>query len=220
MRPRSPLPAVLALALVLAAGPLAAQDAAAVASRASRIYRGLSSLRAEFHQVIEDRMIGTQESRGHLIQAGEAKLVMRFSDPKGDAIVIDGTQVWIYTPSTTPGQVIRTPISHDPVYGPNVLQRILDRPTERYQLRYVAADTLAGAGVADVVEFVPNVADPLFRRALIWFDRGDGLPRRLELHEMTGVRRTLDLARIQVNATLPRDTFVFQVPAGVRVIAP
>jgi outer membrane lipoprotein carrier protein len=145
---------------------------------------------------------------------------MRFSDPKGDAIVIDGTQVWIYTPSTTPGQVIRTPISHDPVYGPNVLQRILDRPTERYQLRYVAADTLAGAGVADVVEFVPNVADPLFRRALIWFDRGDGLPRRLELHEMTGVRRTLDLARIQVNATLPRDTFVFQVPAGVRVIAP
>ncbi|HEX9755847.1 MAG TPA: outer membrane lipoprotein carrier protein LolA [Gemmatimonadales bacterium] len=196
---------------------LAAQDADAIASRASRIYRGLASIQADFHQVIEDRMIGTQESKGQLIQAGDAKLVMRFSDPKGDEIVIDGDYVWLYTPSTTPGQVIRTPVSHDPVYGPNVLARILDRPTERYRVSHLRADTL-GDLVVDVLEFVPNVGDPLFRRAVIWFDRRDGLPRRLELDEMTGVRRTLDLSRIRVNVPVSAGTFTFKVPAGVRVV--
>lgn len=196
---------------------LAAQDADAIATRASRLYRGLSSIQADFHQVIEDRMIGTQESKGQLIQAGDAKLVMRFSDPKGDAIVVDGEYVWLYTPSTTPGQVIRTPVSHDPVYGPNVLARILDRPTERYQISHLRTDILGDLAV-DVLEFVPNVSDPLFRRAVIWFDRRDGLPRRLELDEMTGVRRTLDLSRIRLNVSVSPDTFTFKVPAGVRVV--
>jgi hypothetical protein len=30
---------------------------------------------------------------------------MRFTDPNGEAIVMDGEYIWIYTPSTTPGQV-------------------------------------------------------------------------------------------------------------------
>ncbi len=210
---------LLLAALVLAgsADHAAAQDPAVIASRASRAYRTLTSFRADFHQVIEDRMIGTQESRGELIQSGEVKLVMRFSDPRGDAIVIDGTHVWIYTPSTTPGQVIRAPVSHDPVYGPNVLARLLDRPAERYELAHVGTETIDGA-VTDAVEFVPNTADPLVRRATVWIDRREGLPRRLEFMEIGGVRRTLHLSRIRTNLPLARDTFVFQVPSGVRVI--
>lgn len=210
--------AALLVGLLVAAAPaLEAQDPAVIAGRASRIYRSLSSLRADFQQIIEDRMIGTQESRGELIQSGEAKLVMRFSDPKGDMIVLDGTHVWIYTPSTTPGQVIRMNIQHDPVYGPNVLARILDRPADRYRLTWLRAETLGGVA-ADVVEFIPNVADPLFRKATIWFDREQGLPRQLVLHEMTGVVRTLTLSRIRLNASLNSRTFVFDVPPGVRVV--
>lgn len=200
-----------------AATGLPAQDPASIAGRASRLYRNLTSLRADFHQVIEDRMIGTQESRGELIQSGGAKLVMRFSDPKGDMIVLDGTHVWIYVPSTTPGQVIRMNIQHDPVYGPNVLARILDRPAERYQLEWLETKTIGG-GVTDAVVFTPNVADPLFRKATIWFDRTDGLPRRLMLDELTGVRRTLDLSRLRLNVPTNAGTFRFDVPSGVRVV--
>jgi outer membrane lipoprotein carrier protein len=197
--------------------PLSAQDPAEIAGRASRLYQGLTSLQAEFVQVIEDRMIGTQEAAGELIQAGNAQLVMKFSDPKGDKIVLDGTHMWVYTPSTTPGQVIRMELPHDPVYGPNVLARILDRPTERYQLRWVGSEVIDGVET-DGVEFVPNVADPLFRRAVIWIDRGRGLPRRLELNELTGIHRTLDLTRIRLNTPVSAKTFAFQVPSGVRVV--
>lgn len=199
-------------------GEAAAQEnGAAVAARAGRTYRALTSIRATFRQTIEDRMIGTQESRGELVQSGNATLAMRFSDPAGDAIVLDGTHVWLYTPSTTPGQVIRMGIPNDPVYGPNVLARILDKPTERYETTLLRADTLEGRRV-DVVEFIPNVADPLFRRAVIWFDRESFLPRRLELDELTGIRRILTLSRIRVNTSVARREFTFDVPSGVRVV--
>ncbi len=210
--------ALLAIgALVLSPPAAGAQDAEAVALRAGRVYRSLSSLRASFTQTIEDRMIGSQDSRGELVQAGNANLAMRFSDPKGEAIVLDGTYAWVYTPSTAPGQVIRMPIPNDPVYGPNVLARILDKPTERYAVRSLGKERLED-GLMDAVEFTPNVADPLFRRAVIWFDPQSGLPRRLVLDELTGVRRTLTLSRIRVNGPVSRKDFTFEVPGGVRVI--
>lgn len=207
-------PALVALAA--AAAPFQ-EDIAPLVSRAGRVYRGLSSLRADFQQTIEDRMIGTQRSSGELVQAGAANLAMRFRDPKGDAIILDGTSVWLYTPSTTPGQVIRMAIPSDPVYGPNVLARILDRPTERYAIRRLRRDQLDGRAV-DVVEFIPNSADPLFRRAVIWLDTESALPRRLELDEMTGVYRTLTLSRIRTNTPTTRAEFTFVVPSGTRIV--
>jgi outer membrane lipoprotein carrier protein len=142
---------------------------------------------------------------------------MRFSDPAGDAIILDGTYLWLYTPSTTPGQVIRMALPSDPVYGPNVLARILDKPAERYETTLLRADSVDGRPV-DVVEFIPNGGDPLFRRAVIWLDRENYLPRRLELDELTGVRRTLTLSKIRTNTAISRREFAFDVPAGVRVV--
>jgi len=207
----------IALGLALGATNAAAQDAEAIALRAGRTFRALSSIRASFEQVIDDRMIGTQQSRGELVQSGNARLAMRFSDPKGDLVLLDGTSVWIYTPSTTPGQVIRMPIPTDPVYGPNVLSRILDRPTERYQVSWVREETVEGKP-ADVVEFIPTTEDPLFSRAVIWVDRAQSLPRRLELDERTGVHRTLILSRLRTNVVVGKNEFVFEVPDGVRVV--
>ena len=201
----------------VAVSPAHAQDAEAIAVRAGRTFRGLSSFKASFEQVIEDRMIGTQNSKGELSQAGSAHLAMRFSDPKGDLVLLDGTSVWIYTPSTTPGQVIRMAIPTDPVYGPNVLSRILDKPTERYQVTWVREEIVDGKPV-DVVEFLPTTEDPLFSKAVIWIERSTSLPRRLELDERTGVHRTLILSRLRTNVPTGRNEFVFQVPDGVRVV--
>jgi outer membrane lipoprotein-sorting protein len=62
------------------------------------------------------------------------------------------------------------------------------------------------------------VADLPFERANVWLDRGDALPRRLEITERGGALRTLTLAKVQVNQRVPDSTFVFQVPSGVRVV--
>ena len=211
---------LLLVALSVAASPHAAraQDANAIVGRSSRVYRSLSSLKADFVQVIDNPMIDSAESRGTLVQAGPDKLAMRFTDPPGEAIVIDGRSVWVYTPSTTPGQVIRMGVpSGGPVYGYNILAWLLDRPAERYTASYLRTERVNGRSM-DVVELVPAVPDLPFERAVLWLDREDGLPRRLEIAEHSGATRTLALSKLRVNQSVPDRTFAFEVPAGVRVV--
>lgn len=208
----------LLLLSLLATAPAAAQDAQAVIGKAARVYRSLSSLQADFVQVIDNPMIDSAESRGTLAQAGPAKLAMRFSDPPGEAIVIDGKHVWVYTPSTVPDQVVRMAVPNSgPVYGYNLLAWLLDRPAERYRPSYIRSDRIDGK-TADIIQLIPAVPDLPFTKAVIWIDRESALPRRLEIHEQSGAIRTLALKRIRINQTLPDRTFAFMVPAGARVV--
>jgi outer membrane lipoprotein carrier protein len=211
--------ALLAAAVLTAVASRAeAQDAAAIVGRSSRVYRSLASMRADFVQVIDNPMIDSAESRGTLVQAGPSKLAMRFTDPPGEAIVIDGQHVWVYTPSTVPGQVLRMKLpSGGPVYGYNIIAWLLDKPAERYQPRYLRQDAVNGRPV-DVIELMPAVPDLPFERATLWLDRADALPRRLEITERGGALRTLTLSKVQVNQRVPDSTFAFRVPSGVRVV--
>jgi outer membrane lipoprotein carrier protein len=207
----------LLLGLVLAA-PLSGQSAQSVVGRSAQVYRSLSSMRADFVQVIDNPMIDSTESRGALVQAGPAKFAMRFTDPPGEAIVVDGQHVWVYTPSTVPGQVIRLAVpSGGPVYGYNILAWLLDRPAERYQASLLKSEELNGRAM-DVVELVPAVPDLPFEKAVLWLDREDALPRRFKITERSGAVRTLTLSRLRVNQTVPAKTFTFEVPKGVRVV--
>ena len=167
-----------------------APDAQAIIGRSARVYRSLKSLRADFVQLIDNPMIDSAESRGTLVQAGPAKLAMRFSDPPGEAIVIDGEHVWVYTPSTVPDQVVRLSVPNGgPVYGYNLLAWFLDRPSERYQPSYLRTEKLGGRAL-DVIQLIPAVPDLPFTKAILWLDREDALPRKLEIHEESGATRT------------------------------
>jgi outer membrane lipoprotein carrier protein len=195
-----------------------AQDAQAIIGRAARVYRSLASLQADFVQVIDNPMIDSAESKGTLVQAGPAKLSMRFSDPPGEAVVVDGEHVWVYTPSTVPDQVIRLSVpSGGPVYGYNLLAWLLDRPAERYHPSYLKSERIDGR-TTDAIQLIPAVPNLPFTKAVVWIDREDALPRRLEIHEESGATRTLSLSHLRVNQSVPAATFEFKVPSGVRVV--
>jgi outer membrane lipoprotein carrier protein len=211
-------PLLLFILALLLAPPASAQDAQAIIGRSAQVYRSLGSLRADFVQVIDNPMIDSAESKGTLVQAGPVKFAMRFSDPPGEAIVIDGQHVWVYTPSTVPGQVVRLAVpSGGAVYGYNLLAWLLDRPAERYRASYLRSERIDGR-TTDVIQLVPAVPDLPFTQAVVWLDREDALPRRLEIQEQSGATRRLDLKRIRVNQSLPGRTFTFKVPNGVRVV--
>jgi outer membrane lipoprotein carrier protein len=204
--------------IVPGAEPVHAQDAQAIVGRSSRVYRSLASLTADFVQVIDNPMIDSSESRGTLIQAGPSKLSMRFTEPPGEAIVIDGEYVWVYTPSTVPNQVLRLAVpSGGPVYGYNLLAWFLDRPAERYRAKHLGEEKV-GSRAMDVVELIPAVPDLPFERAVLWLDREDALPRRLEITEKSGAVRSLSLSKLRVNRKVPDQAFKFEVPPGARVV--
>ncbi|HEV8399033.1 MAG TPA: outer membrane lipoprotein carrier protein LolA [Gemmatimonadales bacterium] len=195
------------------------QDPGPALDRASATYQTIRTLSAEFTQVITNPMLGAPDTtRGKLYQMRPSRFAMRFTRPRGDRIVADGRHLWLYTPSTTPGQVIRTTIpAASTSGGPNFIGQFVERPRERYRARYVRSDSVAGRGM-DVVELVPKTDDLPYSKAVVWIDRQDGLVRRVEIEETSGQQRTLVLSQLAVNRGVPGREFTFSPPAGLRVV--
>src|SRR6266478_5859467 len=175
---RNPHSAFVALGIFLG---LRTPDPWPILDRASATYQTITSLSADFVQVIVNPMIGTPDTtRGKLYQMRPSRFAMRFTEPKGDRIVADGRYLWLYTPSTVPGQVIRSRIPEVGTTGPNLIGQFVERPRQRYDARYLRADSLPG-GMADVVALVPKAKDQPYSEARIWVDRNNGLVRRIEI---------------------------------------
>jgi len=118
-----------------------------ILDRASATYQTITSLSADFVQIITNPMIGSPDTtRGRLYQMRPSRFAMRFTAPKGDRIVADGRFLWLYTPSTTPGQVIRSRIPEYGTTGPNLIGQFVEQPRERYTAQYVRADSLRRQG--------------------------------------------------------------------------
>ena len=208
------------LAALLGVRAAAAQDVTTALARAQGAYDDMRTLRAEFTQTISHPMLGAPEmSRGVLFLSPPGRFAMRFTDPEGDRIVADGQWLWIYAPSSVPDQVIRQPIPDAGTTTPNLFQQFVDRPLERYQARYLRADTAAGEAV-DVLRLVPRREGLPFREAEMAVARSDGWPRRLALVEASGQRRDLVFRRIEANAAIPPAEIRFSVPRGTKVVTP
>jgi len=207
-------------AVLLAASPLGAQDATNALRRADLAYRGLTTLSAEFTQTLVNPMLGAPEqARGVLFLAPPSKFAMRFTDPPGDRIVADGLWLWLFAPSTVPDQVIRQSIPRAGVASPNLMGQFVDRPFERYRVEYVREEELAGE-LVDVVRLTPRGESLGFRWAEIAVARSDGILRRIAMMEESGQRRTLVFSAIRTRIEIPEGELEFEVPEGVRVVAP
>jgi outer membrane lipoprotein carrier protein len=210
----------LSLASVGGPGLLCAQDAAVILSTAEKAYHAAPSFRADFSQTVENPMLGAAEhSRGVMFINPPDRFAMRFSSPSGDRIVADGKWLWLFTPSTVPGQVIRQSIPSGGANTPNFLAQFVDRPLDRYRATLLGKDSIGGA-IVDVIRLVPKFDDQPFREATIAIARKDGLLRRVGLLEESGQRRSLVLSAIQTDAQIPDDEFRFRVPQGVKVVTP
>lgn len=193
------------------------QDPWPILDHASTVYQGVRTLTASFVQIITNPMVGEPDTtRGRLFQQRPSRFAMRFTSPAGDRIVADGRYLWLYTPSTEPGQVIRSRIPQTGT-GPNLIGQFVERPRERYTARYVRADSSA-AGWADVIALTPRDDSQPYSSAVIWVGRADGLVRRVDLVESGGQERSVRLSNVQANAVVPSKEFRFSAPRGVRVV--
>lgn len=196
---------------------LSDQDPWPILDHASAAYQGVQTLAANFVQIITNPMLGEPDTtRGRLFQQRPSRFAMRFTSPAGDRIVADGRYLWLYTPSTEPGQVIRSRIPQTGT-GPNLIGQFVERPRERYTARYVRADSGA-AGWADVIALTPRVDSQAYSSAVIWVGRADGLVRRVDLVEASGQERSVRLSNLQANVVVPSKEFRFSAPRGVRVV--
>ena len=139
---------LLAALAILVALPVATRaqgadndNATAIVLRAARVYKNLSGLQADFRQrLIDDAPgMGTRDSRGTIYQSGSTKFAMRWSDPAGDAMVVDGQNLWVYV-SDYPKEVKKYPMPTGPVYGANFMGYFLENAEDRYRMSYVKSE--------------------------------------------------------------------------------
>lgn len=196
---------------------LSAQDPFAVLARARAAYDTIHTLRADFIQIVDNPMVGAPDTtRGVLYQEPPSRFTMNFTHPKGDRILSDGKYLWVYTPSTTPGQVIRTPLPSNGSTGPNLIGQFVEHSEERYHARFLRTDSSA-AGVNDVIHLEPVKTDQPYTAADLTITRS-GLVTRLDIVETSGQKRVLIFSKHQLNVGVSGRTFRFTPGAGVRVV--
>jgi outer membrane lipoprotein carrier protein len=202
----------------LAPAATRAQDAGAILDRAVATYGRITSFRADFVQEVSDPMIGGGEpTRGEFLQQRPNRFAMRWTQPRGDLILADGQYLWVYLPSSTPNQVVRSRLSGRAGESADVIAEFLDRPRERFTVAYVRLDRTGGRE-ADVIALTPRDHDAAYARVHVWVDRRDTLVRKVEITEASGAMRRLTFDRLRTNVAIPAASFVFRPPAGIRVV--
>jgi outer membrane lipoprotein carrier protein len=210
---------ILAAAGLAIAPAAMAQSPEAVMERAVRAYADLRSVRADFRQTITNPITGSDlVSRGVLLRKDPAFLSINFTDPSGDRIVSDGKSLWIYLPSSAPGQVIKTSAKAN-----NALAMVdpggvfLSSPASRYSMSSGGTATVAGRKM-NVVNLVPKNSNGIFTKAKVWVDAATNLIRQFEVVDSNGLKRVVTITSIQPNASLSAPDFRFTPPKNVRVL--
>ena len=194
------------------------QDANPILDRAVAAFSSVTTIRADFTQQVRDPMIGTNStSRGEFLQERPNRFSMRWREPAGDVLLSDGMFLWVYLPSSAPGQVVKAAVSRQPGQSPDVVAEFLDHPRDRFTVTFVRTENVL-TRPTDVLAFAPKQQGGPYRQVLIWVDRQDGLPHQIEITEASGTVRRITFDRMRVNVALPSSAFTFRPPAGARVV--
>jgi outer membrane lipoprotein carrier protein len=209
--------AATAFGLVLSAAPLAAQSADSALDRAVAAYATVKTARISFTQTIDNSLTGTTATtQGELQQRRPSRFAVTFAEPSGDRIVSDGRWVWVYLPSTNPGQVIRAKVGAEGAGAPDFAAQFLEAPRKSYTVSGGSATTIDGSATHAVVLTPKSTSSP-FSKVTLWVNDGDAFLRRVETVDGSGVVRRITVTKFARNTPVDANAFVFKVPAGVKV---
>ncbi len=196
-----------------------AQSADASYDRVAKAWAAQHSLEAKFEQKITNPLLGrTVSSRGLFQQQRPGKVSITFTDPVGDRIVGDGTSLWVYLPSSTPGQALKLPADADGAIVADLLGQLLEAPRKSFTISGGDAVTIDGRATHRVMLVPKNAPNAPFQKATLWLDDQEPRPIRVQVVDAQGVDRSITLLTWTPNATLPKDAFTFTPPKGVKVV--
>jgi outer membrane lipoprotein carrier protein len=212
-------PLALTLALLLGVASSAAGRQADLLDRAVARWAKVKTARATFEQTIVNSLTGnTLTATGEYQQQRPGKLSVRFDNPATDRIVADGKQVWLYLPSSAPGQVIRSPLGAGGTGTVDLSAQFLTAPRSRYTVTSAGTATVSGRPT-HAYTLVPKVGSGApFTTATVYIDDADATVRQFEVTEQSGLQRKVRLTSFRTNVPVDAAAFTFTPPAGVRIV--
>ena len=198
-----------------------AQPASAEAAydRAAKAWSSQNSVEAKFEQSITNSLLGrTVSSRGTFQQQKPNKISITFTSPAGDRIVADGKSLWVYLPSSVPGQVMKLPADAEGAVVADMLGQLLDAPKRSFVISGGESATVEGKSTRRVQLVPRESANVPFQKAILWLDESESRPVKVQVIDSQGTERVITLMSWTPNAKFSARTFTFTPPAGVKVI--
>lgn len=217
------VPALRSPAASPTAGADSPVDVDRILRRARAAYDSLQTLRARFRQVIEMQAFEPPRRRqgaGVWYQEKPGLFRMDFEEPEGDLVVSDGRALWLYYPSSHPGQVVRTGLDPDAAGRSGEIVdlqgRILERARVAYRPSYGGRVAVDGHPTHLVV-LEPRTDQAAYAKVRLWIDAGRWLVRKLEFTDRSETVRTIVLEELETGVSLPDSLFQFEPPDDVEV---
>jgi outer membrane lipoprotein carrier protein len=212
---RIPIVAIL-VAVPLTAG---AQSVDATIDRAVAAWAKVTTVRGTFDQTVSNSLTGSSATaRGEYTQERPNRLAIRFLAPDSGAIVSDGKAVWVFLPTSAPGQVVKRPATDRSAAPIDLTGQFLDAPRTKYDISAAGTRTVDGHAARGLVLVPKKGATAPFTKATVWVDDDDSLIREFEETEPSGVTRHIHITMIQTNVPIDRTAFSFAIPKGVKVV--
>lgn len=197
-----------------------AQTVDATLDRAVAAYARVKTVRANMEQTLTNPLTGSSfKSKGQIQQRRPNRLEIRYTEPKGDRIVADGKFVWVYTPSTNPGQAFKLPLGAGGAGSTDLMAELFTNPRTRFTISEAGKRTEGNRSTHGLI-LVPKADAQIpvdFAKATVWVDSSDGIIREFEITDASGIVRNVKLSAVKLNPTIPGSAFVFSVPKGVQV---
>jgi outer membrane lipoprotein-sorting protein len=187
-----------------------------VLHEASARYEAISTLCADFTQRLSVPLLGTERTgTGRLCQGRPNLFAMRFTDPAGDLVVVDGAFAWVYFPSNDARTVLKTSAENS-AGGRDFHREFLEDPESKYDVLYEAMEEIEGRQTHRL-RMTP-LRPATYRSAVVWIDDGDPVLRQLRLEEENGSVRTITLSEVGFDVDPGSDWFIFTPPEGALVM--
>ncbi len=193
-----------------------AQSADAVIDRAVSAYARLASMRAEFRQTLANPLTGNSQTTNGIILRKKPNLLSINFDT-GDRLVADGSTLWVYLPSSVPGQVMRMPYTGSNASAVDPAEQFLNAPRTRFTVTSSGTATLSGRAT-HAVTLTPKRANAGFASAKVWIDDNDSSIRQFDIETANGLKRHVVITSFTPNPELGRGSFRFSVPKGAKVV--
>ena len=209
--------AMVALVLLVAAGPVSAQSLDDVLREVEGVYGRMTDLRADFTQVAFNKSLNQSiPAKGTVYLKKGGKLRWEFTEPTPQEIVSDGKKLWVYTPTLNQANVADAP---EALAGPagSFLAGLGKLRTE-FQVRFLNPAQPKDTDGNWALDLTPKQPLPTLSRLILALDPKSWEIKKAVVHDQFENTVTMRFTKMAVNSGLPDRTFTFVAPKGVVIV--
>lgn len=168
---------------------------------------------ADFTQKLSPPNSGEILSKGALIFGQGGKMILHYTNPKGQVLLLLGNKMSFYVPQNT--QMLKKTLRSRTI--PETPALLLEKIGQLDQYFYIRPESPGKKVSGETISLVPKEADRHLALARISIDPKTWLPEKIIFMEVNGVILSISLTHIQKVSDLPLKAFTIAVAPGTTI---